>query len=139
MCKGSSEKRAWRSPMLCFAILAIVVSGCGESGPELAPVEGTVTLDGRPLESADVIFQPEDQKPASFARTGADGHYELMRKRGVMGASIGQHTVRITIPRSMFKNPPEIPTRYNTDSELKREVKSGEDNEFNFDLTSDKK
>ena len=66
------------------------------------------------------------------------GRYQLAYKRGVMGGTLGSNTVRITISPDVVANPPNIPARYNTESELTKEVKSGQ-NEFNFDLTTNEK
>ena len=119
-------------------LLVAVFAGCGQSGPQVAPVSGQVTLDGRPLVNADVSFQPDGSQRASSGRTDADGRYQLMFKRGQPGAIVGEHTVRIWVSREIVRNPPHIPARYDTQSELRREVKP-DDNEFNFDLTSNPK
>jgi hypothetical protein len=124
---------------IVLLLLSAVVAGCGEGGPQIAPVSGRVTLDGRPLASADVSFQPDEAQRASAGRTDADGRYQLMYKRGEPGALVGEHTVRISVSREIVRNPPAIPARYDTQSELRREVKSGEDNVFDFELTSDGK
>ena len=125
-------------PHLWMPLLICLAAGCGKSGPEVAPVKGRVTLDGRSLEMVDIVFQPEDGKSPATSRTDADGHYELLYKRGVMGAPTGQHTVRVGFTSGIVKNPPNIPDRYNKQSELHAEVKSGP-NEINFDLKSDSK
>jgi hypothetical protein len=116
-----------------------MVAGCGEGGPEIAPVNGRVTLDGRPLASADVAFQPDESQRASAGRTDADGRYQLMFKRGQPGALVGEHTVRISVSREIVKNPPPIPARYDTQSELRREVEARTNNVFDFDLSTAKK
>jgi len=103
---------------ICFVLLAMSFAGCGKTGPEVAPVTGRITLDGKPLANADVLFQPDGSKPPSAGRAGADGHYELAYKRGVMGGMLGQNTVRITISSDVVPNPPNIPARYNTETEL---------------------
>jgi len=121
-----------------FVIPVAFFAGCTKTGPELAPVTGRVTLDGKPLENADIVFQPDGSKPPSSARTNADGRYELAYKRGVVGGMIGSNSVRITVSSELVANPPTIPARYNTESELKKEVKAGH-NEINFDLTSSEK
>lgn len=118
-----------------FLLMAISVAGCGSTGPALAPVSGRVTLDGKALENADVLFQPDGAKPPSVGRTNADGHYELAFKRGIMGGNVGMNTVQITISSDVAANPPNIPAKYNTASELKKEVKSGQ-NEINIEMTS---
>jgi hypothetical protein len=119
-------------------LLVGFATGCGQSGPDLAPVKGRVTLDGRPLDTVDVVFQPTKGDPPSTSRTDAEGHYELLYKRGFAGAHIGEHIVRIEFTSNIVKNPPNVPDRYNKQSELRREVKSGQ-NEFDFDLTSEGK
>ena len=75
--------------------MLVVVNGCGKGGPQVAPVNGRVTLGGRPLENADVTFQPDGSQRASIGRTDPDGRYELAYKRGQPGAIVGPHTVRI--------------------------------------------
>jgi hypothetical protein len=117
-------------------LLLAVVVGCDTGGAEVAPVSGRVTLDGRALASADVSFQPDGAQRASSGRTDADGRYQLMFKRGQPGALVGEHTVRISISRELVRNPPQIPARYDTQSELRREVKAGEDNVFDFELST---
>ena len=117
---------------------ALVMAGCGKSGPQIAPVHGRVTLDGQPLANTDVTFQPEGAKRPSTGRTGDDGRYELAYKRGQMGAMVGPNTARIFISTELVKNPPPIPDRYALKSELHPEVQPG-DNEINFELTSDPK
>ena len=132
------SKNKLQIPRLWLTLLICVAAGCGKSGPEVAPVKGRVTLDSRPLEMVDIVFQPEDGKPPATSRTDTDGHYELLYKRGVVGAPVGQHTVRIDFTSGIVKNPLNVPDRYNKQSELHREVKSG-NNEFDFELTSESK
>ena len=102
-------------------------------------MKGRITLDGRPLEMVDVVFQPNNGDPPSTSRTDASGNYEMMYKRGMMGARVGEHTVRIAYTSNIVANPPNIPPKYNTASELRREIKSGEDNVFDFELKSEPK
>jgi len=101
-------------------------------------VTGRITLDGQPLKNADIVFQPDDAKSPSYGRTDADGRYELGYKRGVLGARVGQHTVQISVSRELVPNPPRILPRYNTESELRREVTAAEDNVFDFDVQAEK-
>jgi hypothetical protein len=123
---------------ICFVLLLMSFAGCGKTGPDIAPVTGRITLDGKPLEKADILFQPAGSKPPSAGRADANGRYELAYKRGVMGGTVGSNTVRITISPDVVSDPPNIPARYNTESELTKEVKSDQ-NEFNFDLTTNEK
>jgi hypothetical protein len=137
MSLANADPRFWT---LCFwlLLLGLLLNGCRKSGPELAPVSGRVTLSGKPLEKADVVFQPDDGKPPAFGRTDAEGRYELAYKRDVMGGPVGQNTVQIRVSRELVRNPPNIAARFNSQSELRREVKAGQ-NEFDFEVTTEGK
>jgi hypothetical protein len=126
---------AERTIGLLLFVIALV--GCGKSGPQVAPVHGRVTLDGQPLANADVQFQPDGSQRPSSGRTLADGQYSLLYKRGQPGARVGFHTVRIWVSPEVVRNPPNIAAKFDSKSELRAEVKSG-DNEFNFDVTTEK-
>ena len=54
---------AWRR--LCLGMLLVLAAGCGKSGPEVAPVKGRVTLDGRPLEMATWCSNQTNGEPPS--------------------------------------------------------------------------
>src|SRR5690242_5652638 len=77
-----------------WTVLA-AAAGCGPSGPDIAHVSGRVTMDGKPLANATVVFIPEDGRPAG-ARTNAAGDYVLNFTEGRRGAIPGKNTVRIT-------------------------------------------
>jgi hypothetical protein len=124
--------------------MAITLAGCGPGGPEIAYVSGRVTMDGKPLANATVVFIPENGRPAG-ARTDADGRYVLIFTEGRYGAIPGQNTIRImtlrdaeqddsgkTIPGS----PETVPAQYNTNSTLSFTVQPNKRNVANFDLKS---
>jgi hypothetical protein len=116
-------------------VLLVAWAGCSESGPQVAPVHGRVTLDGQPLPHASVVLRSSDNSP-SGGRTDQNGNYQLIYKRGVMGAFIGSNDVSILEDTQVTHGPQRVPARYNEKSELQVDVKPG-DNEINFDLTSD--
>lgn len=123
-----------------------MLAGCGGSGLELAPVSGRVMLDGQPILGARLVFQPEASGSPSYGSTDRDGRYELGYKRGQKGALIGWHTVRIESATELTKpdgktiwRPKPLPARYNVQSDLRRDVKADEDNNFDFDLKSEAK
>jgi hypothetical protein len=115
-------------------VTVLVFVGCAKPGADVAPVQGHVTLDGKPLAFAILTFQPEGKAPASGG-TDKDGHYELMYKRGVMGAPVGPNAVSIQLNVYAGEKGRTLPERYNSQTELVREVKPGP-NEINFELTS---
>lgn len=132
-----------RSPPGLFASLLIIgltASGCGPSRtgvPPLAPVTGTVTLDGRPLPGVGVVFTSQSGQ-SSFGKTDDKGCYQLRFVRGLKGAAIGPSRVWFDgksglerPPGSNFKDP--IPVKYGPDGDLRTEVVAGR-NVINFDL-----
>lgn len=72
----------------------LLSSGCGDGGPPLALVEGTVTVDDKPLAMATLTFVPEDGSP-SYGQTDKAGKYTLMFTDTKYGAMLGKHTVTI--------------------------------------------
>jgi hypothetical protein len=117
--------------------------------PPLAPVSGTVTLDGKPLKLAIVKFMPVTEGAAgnegfkrgatSFGFTDADGKYTLTYANAdgkpVLGALIGKHQVQIQL--SDPAGAQLIPARYSTfQSELMVDVAKGK-GPTDFPLKSD--
>jgi hypothetical protein len=124
--------------------LVFALAGCGTSGPDIAYVTGKVTMDGKPLANATVVFVPENGRP-SGANTDADGNYVLNFAQGRKGAIPGPSIIRImtfrdasqdesgkTIPGS----PETVPSEYNTESTLSFNVEPDKKNVANFDLKS---
>ncbi len=93
---------------LSAGLLAVVMSACGDgsSGPELAPVTGVVTLDGKPVDGATVVFSPKGEAPMSMAITGMDGKFELKTGSGRPGAAVGDHGVGVILSLTTGGSPP---------------------------------
>lgn len=128
-----------------FLLTSGIVMGCrGAPGPEIAPVDGVVTLDGKPIEGAGVTFEPVGEGRSSFALTDAAGRYELVYMPGKKGAMVGEHVVRISKSRKSIKDdngkvieegvPEAFPAKVNSSSELKAAVKPGA-NHLDFAVT----
>lgn len=126
-------------------VLLLGVTGCFSRGPELAPVTGTVTLDGEPLAGAQVEFKPMRGNP-SYGTTDERGRYELRYTKDKTGAVVGSHVVRITTQTTVVdpetgaesQVPQRVPERYNDRSGLIRDVAPGEKgNVIVFVLTSE--
>jgi hypothetical protein len=77
--------------------------GCG--GVEYAEVEGTVTLDGKPLPEVEVLFLPDPERggrgPRSTAFTDEFGRYRLRTDKGQAGAVVGSCRVCINDIRAL--------------------------------------
>ncbi|MBA2115920.1 hypothetical protein [Bremerella alba] len=85
------------SQRLVFASFFVVLlsgMGCYQTGPPLGYVEGTVTLDGQPIEGLTLRFVPKgNEGTTSYAETDVDGNYTArftFRQEGVL---IGEHDV----------------------------------------------
>ena len=134
---------------LTLAVLVCLVGvGCDSRPalPPLAPVRGTVSLDGQALTTGKVQFvpdaPPEMNAPVAVGLIGADGSYE-METQGVKGAMVGKHFVRIEAnkpPRDETDTMPAslIPLYYNNHrtSGLVVEVKADVENDLPLDLVS---
>jgi hypothetical protein len=81
-----------------FVALLVLVAGCSAKHP-YGEVEGTVTLDGRPLGNVEVVFLPDPEKgntgKRSVALTDAQGRYRLSSDTAQEGAPVGFHRVCI--------------------------------------------
>jgi hypothetical protein len=133
------------------AALCLVVAGCGASDYPLAPVAGSVTLDGEPLSGAVVNFQPiaagdAPLGPGSVGRTDAAGSYRLATVAGEPGAWVGSHKVRIYSfsPESPAEadsdrepSQERVPERYNYRTGLVFEVPASGTDKADFQLTTD--
>jgi hypothetical protein len=78
----------------------IFVAGCGDSGPTIVPVTGTVTYKGHPVANTYIFFMPADGKGRpSQGPTDAEGHFKLSYTGEKDGVETGKHKVWIGRPR----------------------------------------
>lgn len=89
--------------LLLGALLA--VAGCNTKTP-IGEVEGTVTLDGKPVEGIIVTFVPDLAEgfngPPSYSSTDTAGHYSLKNMtKGQEGVFVGKHRVSCKQPAMM--------------------------------------
>lgn len=117
--------------------LVLTWSGCGgPSGPAVGTVTGTVTFDGQPVPNASIQFVPIPEGRTSTAVTDAEGKYTLLYDSTQAGALVAKHLVRVTttVPATYGDDgkvvkgsgkPELLPERYNTSSEIEKEVKAG--------------
>tara|TARA_R110002095_G_scaffold172509_2_gene149869 strand:+ start:1242 stop:1631 length:390 start_codon:yes stop_codon:yes gene_type:complete len=121
-----------------FAAMVFVGVGCSERAsdmPEVGQVHGTVTLDGKPLPGVTIYFEPE-QGRSSMAKANAEGAYEALYLIDEKGVKIGPCIARVEW--GIDETGPAIPARYGSKSELKLEVKPG-DNAFDIEMKSNSK
>ena len=111
----------------CFAVMALMLFGCGQSGPKYWPVSGKVTFRGKPVVAASIRFSNPGAGVDVVAELDADGQYVIIGEK--TGLPEGMYQVAVVpklnydniqqtpgglvIPSSMpSMNRPDIPTRY---------------------------
>jgi hypothetical protein len=80
-------------------VLFGLLAGCS-SGSSVTEVEGTVTLNGKPLDNVRVEFLPDPEAktsgPRSTGVTDAGGRFKLTCENERSGAVVGTHRVTLT-------------------------------------------
>lgn len=100
-----------RTACLCVILITGVLAGC--SGPNVASVSGTVTLDGQPLTTGMVSFYPDggNGAPASGS-IDSSGNYSLSTGTDV-GLALGKYVAIVVAtkdpPQPYDKTGAEIP------------------------------
>jgi hypothetical protein len=81
---------------LFLALVTLALAGCGQGGPNVVKVTGTVTRAGKPVPKLFLNFYPAEGRP-SWGVTDDEGHYELHYERDRDGAVTGTHKVWVQI------------------------------------------
>jgi hypothetical protein len=136
----------WRPQLLGLLPLLALAGGCGEANPlGRRAVDGVISLQGKPLESGWIRFEPEDARGVNSAGEIEAGKYHIDESQGLPP---GTYRVAISSPdesqvtkveaapgdeRSLAKE--RVPAKYNTKSTLKVEVPQARGRyEANFQL-----
>jgi hypothetical protein len=100
------------------------------------PVEGTVTVDGKPLDHGTVVFWPENAEgntspDTASSEIGANGTYALYTQ-GKEGAPIGVYRVTVVSQTQLDSTKPEkvkslVPKKYTRREETDLRIKVVED------------
>lgn len=86
------------SRCLVGLVFCVWFSGC-ESGPDLpptVPVEGIVTLDGKPVADANVIFIADQGTYNATGIAGSDGRFEMKAFEEKSGVVVGSYKVELS-------------------------------------------
>jgi hypothetical protein len=147
-----SERRYSNCLFILIALNCFAVCGCGRSAtaPGTIRAGGTVTLSGKPVAGANVIFYPASSDVAALASqsvTDDSGRFQLSTHVGggtfKAGITPGKYAVAITkLDTAGISNtlgPPKslLPRAYANPktSKLSAEVSADRENDFKFNLT----
>ena len=135
--------QSWCKCLVLTGCLLLISCGTSYDGPPRGAVQGKITIAGEPLEYGAINFYPTEgtQGPTAGAEI-KDGWYELPEARGpvvgrqrveITGSKSTSKTTRISTGQEIPEMVPVVPSKYNTNSELVREIESG-DNTLDFSL-----
>ncbi|MDR1922932.1 MAG: hypothetical protein LBQ66_01055 [Planctomycetaceae bacterium] len=130
---------------LLFTCLLVCVVGCGFfNSQNRQPIDGEVTLGGKPVETGRIEFSPIGN-PDNYTLSGAtitNGRYSIPRSKGL---APGEYGVRIVVleefplekteesdPDTGFRN--AAPPEFGNQSTQKVTVESGKKNKFDFNM-----
>lgn len=129
--------------LLCvFVCAAPLWLGCSGSG--LHAVSGEVSLDGEPVDGGNILFLPTEGEAKRGAAEIVAGKYAIPAQQGLQP---GKYRIEIRWDKPtgkqiasgdpgmmMEERVPVVPTKYNAESTLVEEIKTGE-NKLDFKLT----
>ncbi|MBI1247192.1 hypothetical protein GC197_05030 [bacterium] len=137
-------------------VFASLLAGCQPQAPgkqpgrfATVPVTGTVTLDGKPVPDATIMFFSEQLKITAYGKTDVTGQYGLTTYAPQDGAPKGHYLVCVKKSEQKIVEdsahpalPPVtttknlLPKRYADfeTSQLEAEVSPGQQNSFGFEL-----
>jgi hypothetical protein len=125
---------------LCFS-----AAGCGggaSDAPERYPVSGTVTFDGQPVPEGEIVFIPTSETGRPDAAKIENGAFSLQATAGPKKVQITAYrdaagkTETGAMGEQLAAREQFLPARYNEQSELTSEIKSGGENTLEFPLVS---
>lgn len=85
--------------VLVAAVGVVLLAGCGPSRPTTLPVRGTVTLDGQPVEGAQVMLVPDEGGRPGQGITDGAGRFTIGTFTASDGALPGRHAVTVVLRR----------------------------------------
>jgi hypothetical protein len=130
-------------PALSLAICCATLGGCSAKSNR-GTVTGNVTLDGQPLKSGLIRFEPADGKTPTADALITDGKFSASVPPGDKKISIS--ATKVVGTKRVYETPDSptvdvtqelLPAKYNVKSELTLSVKAGSQ-EKDFALTSGK-
>jgi len=122
-------------------LLLVALLGCGSSDGRLA-VDGSITLDGKPLSGGVVSFRPVQADKATTAGSGIEeGRYRIPADAGLLPGEYKvviqafEETGRMVNDVQFGQTPETVPVKFNEAETLRATVTADGPNRFDFALT----
>jgi hypothetical protein len=82
--------RCLAAALLCSGV-AVTIGGCGSRNAiQVAPTEGVVLLDGKPMAGVSVVFRQTGLSMVASDKTDAEGRFQLSTYGDFDGAPVGE-------------------------------------------------
>lgn len=91
---GRTRTDCWFACLLSI-VGCLVACGCDDGRPERVPVSGTVTIDGKPLQTGYVQVVPDNARAAT-GRIRSDGCFKLTCYGNEDGCVLGTYRVAVS-------------------------------------------
>ena len=143
-----SDSRSRCSVLAAAAIVLLMLTTCSGCGNGRIPVNGEVTINGKPVDGS-IAFEPADRQGPTSGGKITDGKYDLV---GDAAPLPGKKIVRILGVRKTGRKLPggpmmppgtmldeierNVPRTYNSESTLSCEISSGGSGKIDFELKS---
>jgi hypothetical protein len=131
-----------RRRLSVLGLAAVLLAfGCSDNRPAMYRVKGSVSFDGQPVESGEILFAPVEKGTAPDAGRIENGTYDTLVKAG-------KKRVEIRASRVVVGGKPNpmgpvyhdyIPDKYNARTILAADVTADGENRFDYELKSGKK
>jgi hypothetical protein len=125
-------RRAMSAAANLLILVSVALAGC-DSGPEIAPTRGTVSVKGMKLTHGHVMFTPIGGGQYGAGVIQPDGSFVVSTIDDGDGAVVGDHTVQVA-QRADDLKPGEQGQNFSSPAGEPFVVKSGEENVFNIDI-----
>ncbi|PQO25517.1 hypothetical protein C5Y96_24575 [Blastopirellula marina] len=125
---------AWKS-MALLVVLGLMVPLLGCGGPTEIVVKGTVTFEGEPVETGEILFIPTNGEGPVGAGPITNGEFSFIAPPGEKKVEITANKISDKpAPDGLPNYVPYIPKKYNTATTLTANVENKPENTYAFDL-----
>lgn len=89
-------------PWCVVGLVAVLLPGCGPSGPKLYPVRGKVSVKGKPAAHALVFLhrkgRSDPTEPVPYGKVAEDGQFSIINGMEGNGAPEGEYLITVYWP-----------------------------------------